>query len=209
MSRPITPSTGSRCSQCQCHGISPKTAGTQNSASSVPVQRSHGDPPGRECNQVQPSPPSHSGMKNAVSPRDAAARPRPGAKKANPVVHRVRQRRVGRRVQRGVRSVPCGEGKEDQQRNKQQQHPEKHVQRAISRGRKNNRNWFHGLDAPALLVCSGSCRERDNGADEESQSSLYYPGREGNPRQKRSGGTSVWTPCPSPKHRRRKLAHSP
>src|ERR1039458_4167307 len=89
------------------------------------------------------------------------------------------QRRAGCSVQRGGGRVPGGEGKEDQQRNQQQQNPEKHVQGPVSRGRKNNGYWFHGLDAPALLIRSGFCRERAFGADEESQSSLYYPGREG------------------------------
>ena len=40
------------------------------SASRVPVQRSHAEPPGRECIQVQPSPPNHRGRKNAVRPSD-------------------------------------------------------------------------------------------------------------------------------------------
>src|ERR1700677_494853 len=38
------------------------------SASRVPVQRSQGEPPGRECIQVHPRPPIQTGMKKAVMP---------------------------------------------------------------------------------------------------------------------------------------------
>ncbi len=73
-SRPVTPSMGTRCSQSQCHGSSPNTAGRNRSASNVPVQRSHAEPLGRECIHVQPRPPSQSGRRNAVRPMLCSSR---------------------------------------------------------------------------------------------------------------------------------------
>ena len=71
---PTTPSIGSRRSQRQCQGRSPSAAGRKIRPSSVPVQRSQGEPLGRECIQVHPSPPSHSGIRNAVIPIDCSSR---------------------------------------------------------------------------------------------------------------------------------------
>ncbi len=68
MRRPITPSTGSMCSHRQCQGMRPNTAGTNASASNVPIQRNRAEPLGRERIQVQPTPPSHKGSRKAVSP---------------------------------------------------------------------------------------------------------------------------------------------
>src|SRR5208283_1359348 len=74
MRRPTTPSTGSTCNQRQCHGKRPKTAGKKASASSAPTQRRIGEPPGRERIHVQPTPPSHTGSRKAVSPSDCSSR---------------------------------------------------------------------------------------------------------------------------------------
>jgi hypothetical protein len=68
------PSTGSMCIHRQCQGISPNTAGTKATASSVPAQRSNADPLGRERIHVQPMPPSHSGNRKAVKPSDCSMR---------------------------------------------------------------------------------------------------------------------------------------
>ena len=92
--RPTTPSTGTMCSQRQCQGSSPKTAGRKTSARMVPIQRRIGEPPGRDRIQVQPTPPSHSGKQESrQAERLQQNVAEVGAKKADPVVG-ARQNRV-------------------------------------------------------------------------------------------------------------------
>src|SRR5271166_2649707 len=71
---PIVPLTGIFPSHSQRHGSRPRTAGRNTSASTVPIQRNHAEPPERERIHVQPSPPSHNGRKNAVIPRTCSRR---------------------------------------------------------------------------------------------------------------------------------------
>src|SRR5215469_6450717 len=69
MTRPIKPSTGTACSQCQCHGNSPRTAGAKIMASAAPIERSTAEPPERERIQFQPISPSQSGRRNTMIPK--------------------------------------------------------------------------------------------------------------------------------------------
>jgi hypothetical protein len=71
-----------------------------------------------------------------------------------------------------------GQSEKNQQRNQQQHKPQKHVQGAAARRRKNNANRFHGGLALALELPQ-TCREQAAGADEESQSKFYYLRTEG------------------------------
>ena len=144
------------CSQRQCHGSSPKLVGRKMSASRVPVQRSHAEPPGRECIQVQPSPPNHRGSKNAVRPSDwSSTSLSHGAEQAYPVVDGVGAGLARSSIQRRVGDMPGSQREEKEERDKSEQYPEKHVQRAASRRRQNNGDRFHGFCAPAL----GSAQE--------------------------------------------------
>jgi hypothetical protein len=63
----------------QCQGRSPKRQGTKRIASKVPVQRSQGEPLGREWSQVQPRPASQTGSRKAVRPIDCRSRSLPHA----------------------------------------------------------------------------------------------------------------------------------
>ena len=110
-------------------------------------------------------------------------------------MHRMRANLARRSIQRWVGCVPGGDRKQKQQRDQQQQQPEKHIQRAVSRGRKDNRNWLHGFCAPAQ--CRPEfCREQAKGAGQESQSSFYYPCGGSRSRRKTPGGNLGVDPLP-------------
>ena len=112
----------------------------------------------------------------------------PGAKQAHPVVnHCVGQTCVGRGIQGRIGRVPGGDREQKQQCGEHQQQPEKHIQWAASRGRQDNGNGFHGLDAPALRN-SDLCRQRANRAEVGFRSISYYRGVGGGFRAKTRWG---------------------
>src|SRR5271157_5580820 len=191
MRRPTTPSTGSTPSQSQCQGRRPKTAGMKRMARRVPIQRSTGEPLGRECIQVQPIPPSHRGSKKAVKPRDCSKRSlRPAPKR--PIQLRTawgpaspdavfREGSVEWYVASARRSTSEASSNTS---------PRNTFQGRLRVGDRTMRIGFMA-GSHSLLNRRGQprmSRERVAGADEKSQSSFYYPCAGGGFWAKEGGG---------------------
>ncbi len=99
MRRPITPSTGKACSQRQCQGSRPKTAGVNKTARTLPRQRSQTEPPERDRIQPQPRPPIHKRQQECSEAKELEGEiAEPGAEEADPVLHAWGERRIGSRI---------------------------------------------------------------------------------------------------------------
>jgi hypothetical protein len=83
--------------------------------------------------------------------------------------------------------MPGGKREKEEKRGHQQQHAEKDVQGAATRGRQDYGDGFHGFALPAFDR-SEICREHAKGAGKESQSSFYYRVTGGGLRAKTGGG---------------------
>jgi len=163
----------------------------------VPVQRSQGEPLGGECIHVQPRPPSQIGMKNAVRPRDWRSTSLTHApKRPTQLPTAWGQPRPRRYSKRGRAACQVASGKKQEERGPSAAARRERCSRggfawAIGRSK-----WVHGFALPAF-VRSEICREQAEGADKESQSSLYYRCAGGGLRAKHGRG-EPWCGPPFP-----------
>src|ERR1700677_3511836 len=165
---------GSRWNQRQCQGSMRKTAGRKMRASRVPVQRSQGDPLGRECIQVQPSPPSQRGRKKAVMPRDWRSKSLIQAPK-RPTQFTTAWGAAASVAVFKEGSEACQVAIESSRRSETSisSSPRNTFRGRLRVGDRTTEIGFMAWTLP-LDGRSGFCRGRAKGAEEESQSSFYY-----------------------------------
>ncbi len=168
MSRPTTPSMGTTCSQRQCHGSRPKTAGRKASASSEPIQRRMPSRQAASASTSSPRRPAKGEQKRRNAQRLQQQIAQVSAEQADPV---VRRSRAGGRVQRRVGGVIGGQREEKKQRDQQQHHPQKNIHGAAARGRENNADGLHDEGGSARRLPQTQNRQAD-GAGKTSQSNL-------------------------------------
>jgi hypothetical protein len=188
MRRPTTPSTGRRWSQRQCQGSRPKTAGRKD-------EREKGaDPaqPGRTAGTgVHPGPAEAAEPEGQEEGGDAEGLEQqvaePGAEEADPVADGV-----GAGLPVAVLSEGSAACQVASERRRRSETSSSMSPRKTFRGRlrvgTERCEWASWLDAPAPWLAQGVCRERAKRADEESQSSFYYPWAGGGFWGKRGGG---------------------
>ncbi len=171
-------------------------------ASRVPIQRSTGEPPGRECIQVQPIPASHRGRKKAVKPSVCSKRSlRPAPKR--PIQLRTAWGAAAPEAvfSEGSEGWYVASARRSRSETSSSTSPRNTFQGRLRVGMRTMRIGFMAGALP-LVGRSGTFRERADGADEESQSSFYYPCPGGGFWAKEGGGNlgvdprrGLWTLC--------------
>jgi hypothetical protein len=155
-------------------GQQPKTAGKKDEARRVPIQRSQGRTAGTGVHPGPAEAAEPEGQEKAVMPRDWSSRS---------LIH-APKRPIQLRTAWGAGSVAVlSEGSEacqvaSERRRRSETSSSTAPERCSGGGfawATGQCEWASWRGAPARIGAQGVCRERAKRADEESQSSFYYP----------------------------------